>query len=273
MTSLRPVQSLDALSPSELGPLDLGPRPELRWVAPTDLHVDETYQRELGRRSYRLIRELCMNFSWRKLKPPIVCDVDGVLHCVDGQHTAIAAATRGVPEIPVFVIVAGSEQERADAFVGHNSDRIVMTPLEVYRAKLVAGDEDAVDTDTVCRRAGVTLRHPNPMNKPIVGETGAVGIIMSLVRRQGVMKARRVMEGLVKGGRGPISAAEIAAAEGFMCVVAPLMEPDEFARIVRALGGRGVLEARMQAAAMKRPHKHMLLDLYRQQWMKQKDAA
>jgi hypothetical protein len=39
-----------------------GRKPELKWIAPTSLLVDATYQRDLSERSIRLIRNMLIRF-------------------------------------------------------------------------------------------------------------------------------------------------------------------------------------------------------------------
>lgn len=271
MTMLRRIEPL-AIPDAPSG-VDLGARPELRWVAPSSLLVDEAYQRGLGRRSLRLIKELVHSFAWRKMKPPIVVEVEGGLHVVDGQHTAIAAATLQVPEIPVFVVEAATVQERAEAFVGHNRDRIVMAPLDVYRAKVAAGDPDAVDVEAVCRRAGVRLRQINQNAKILAGDTMAVGTVERLVKRRGVIRARMVLEAFVKAERGPISAPEIDAVEAIMVVGRPSLSPELMARAIHALGDHGVIRSKMLAASERCPQKHVLYRMYMELLEKQAPAA
>ncbi|MDB5584867.1 MAG: hypothetical protein JWR80_10043 [Bradyrhizobium sp.] len=256
---IEPIPKIEGMSRAS----DLGQRPELRWVDPTSLLVDEGYQRDLGKRSYSLIRGMMQGFAWRKMKPPIVVEVGDGLHCVDGQHTAIAAASIGVPEIPVFVVGAASLGERADSFVAHNKDRIVMQPLDIYRARIAAGDPDAVDCANVCQRAGVRIRQIQPGGKILVGDTGAVGTIQRLVRRRGVQTSRNILQAFVTGGRGPITPAEIDAAEALMVVVRPDTTMEQFARVVRAIGDRGVIESKMKAMTESRPQKHVLLEVYK----------
>lgn len=262
MTALRRIESLkEAAVPS--GAPKLGQRPELRWVAPTSLLVDESYQRDLGKRSMSLIKTLVQNFAWRKMKPPIVVEVGDGLHCVDGQHTAIAAATLGLPEIPVFVVQGSSIEERADSFVAHNRDRIVMSPLDVYRARIAAGDKDAVATAEVCSEIGVRIRQTNLFGRIQVGDSSCVGTIQRLVGRRGKVIAKKVLEALVKGGRGPIGPAEIDAAEALMVVARPLTTSDQLASVIRVLGERGVIQAKMKAASERgTPQKHILLRMY-----------
>jgi hypothetical protein len=155
-----------------------GEKPSLKWVAPTSLLVDATYQRDLSERSIRLIRKMIEEFRWNRLKPPIVVQVGPAsLHIVDGQHTAIVAASLGIPQIPVFVVKADTLDERARAFVGHNTDRVVVSPFDIYRALLASGDPDAVDVDNVCKRAGVRIRNISPSSAIAEGDTAAIGLV------------------------------------------------------------------------------------------------
>lgn len=261
MSTLRRIEKLADYKAST--PPELGKRPELRWVAPTSLLVDESYQRDLGKRSMNLIKALVDNFAWRKMKPPIVVEVEGGLHCVDGQHTAIAAATRNIPEIPVFVVDGGSLQERADSFVAHNKDRIVMSTLDVYRARIAAGDPVAVETSRICQEVGIRIRQTNQFGVIKIGDTNSVGTVQRLVSRRGRAIAIKVLSSLVKGGRGPIGPAEIDAAEALMVVARPNTTVDQLAAVVRAVGERGVLAAKMKAASeVGTPQKHFLLRTY-----------
>lgn len=270
---LRPIEPIampEGVVPSTR---DLGQRPELRWVDPKSLLVDEGYQRDLGKRSYSLIRGMMQAFAWRKMKPPIVVEVSGGLHCVDGQHTAIAAASIGIAEIPVFVVGGSTLGERADSFVAHNRDRIVMSPLDVYRAKIAAGEPGAVDTAAVCQRAGIRIRQTNQFGKIMPGDTNSVGTIQRLVARRGVQKARILLQAFVIGGRGPIGPAEIDAAEALMMVARPTVTMEQLAAVIRALGDRGVIESKMRAASERKPQKHILLQRYCELLDKQTGAA
>ena len=231
-----------------------GERPVVEWVKPTSLLIDEIYQRDLTERSMRLVRRMLSNFAWNRMKPPIVARVNGELHVIDGQHTAITAATLRIPEIPVFVVDAPEIDERARAFVGHNTDRITVTPINIYRALLASGDPDATDVANVCRRAGVTIRQINHGSAVNVGECMAIGSIRGLVRRRGVMTARKILEVLVKAKRAPIAAAEIAAAESVICEELPRGGAlDELISIIRIDGDRGFRDARARAAQERIP--------------------
>ena len=60
-------------------------------------HHDEEYQRELSSKSIRQIRKIAANWDWSAFKAPSVARTDDpdLYEVVDGQHTAIAAATNG----------------------------------------------------------------------------------------------------------------------------------------------------------------------------------
>jgi hypothetical protein len=250
--TLRPVEPLNI--PNLPKTAVKGARPILQWVKPTSLLVDETYQRDLSERSMVLIRKMLQGFAWNRMKPPIVAKVDGQLHVIDGQHTAIVAATLGLAEIPIFLVEAPSLDERARSFVGHNSDRIVVSPFNIFHALLASGDPAATDVAAVCKRAGVTIRILTGNNIAIrVGDTAAIGTVRSLVSRRGVMMARKVLEVLVRAKRAPVSAGEIVAVENLMCVEMRDVDPDDLIAVIRIDGDRGFRDAKAKAAQNRIP--------------------
>lgn len=213
---LRPIKPMNFpdLKPAKVE----GVRPSLKWVAPTSLLVDGTYQRDLSERSIRLIRRMIEDFAWCRLKPPIVVQAGSdSFHIIDGQHTAIVAATLKVPQIPIFIVEAESLDERARAFVGHNSDRIIVSPFDIYRALLASGDPMAKEVDQVCKKAGVRIRNISPSSAIAEGDSASVGRIQNLVKRRGVKIAQDVLTCLVKAKRAPITATEILAVDHVIC--------------------------------------------------------
>jgi hypothetical protein len=246
MTKLRPIKPLifPDLKPAAID----GEKPVLKWVAPTSLLVDGTYQRDLSERSIRLIRRMIEGFAWNRLKPPIVVQAGPAsLHIVDGQHTAIVAATLNIPQIPVFIVKADSIDERARAFVGHNSDRIIVSGFDIYRALLASGDPDAVDVDNVCRRSGVRIRVISPSSAIAEGDTAAIGLVRALVKRRGVIPARKVLQCLVKAKRAPITGAEILASERIICEERKDIDLEELTAAIRIEGSEGLNKAIVKA--------------------------
>nr|WP_314123465.1 DUF6551 family protein [uncultured Brevundimonas sp.] len=206
-------------------------KPEFEWVDPGVLLVDDGYQRNLSERSVKLVRKICGSWDWRRFKPPVCARTDRGLEVIDGQHTAIAACSHpDVTEIPVMVVVATSRSDRAQSFIGHNRDRLNITPMQMHFAAAAAGDEDAQDIARVCERAGVKLLKSTPGNGAWkAGETVAVKAIGALINRRGVVRAREVLEVLIKGQATPISTVQIRAVE---C----LLHDDEYREDIDADG-------------------------------------
>lgn len=252
MTKLRAIKAMNF---PDLKPASFeGDRPTMRWVAPTDLLVDATYQRDLSERSIRLIRRMIENFKWNRLKPPIVVQAGPAsLHIVDGQHSAIVAATLGIPQILVYIVKAETVDERARAFVGHNSDRVAVSPFDIFRALLASGDPDAVEVDSVCRRAGVRIRVISPSSAIAEGDTAAIGLVRSLVKRRGAGPARKVLQCLVRAKRAPLTGAEILAAERIICEERKDVELETLTTVIRIEGIEGLNKAIAKARTDRQP--------------------
>lgn len=216
-------------------------RPEFLWLAPAELLVDEAYQRDLTPRSIRLIEDIVAGFDWSRFAPPIVTEVDGAWHVVDGQHTAIAAATLGVPAIPCFAVAIGSLAERALAFAGRNRDRIRALPFDIHRALVAAGDEDALTIELVLRDAGVRLVK---FGAAKIGETQSIVTIRRLVARRGRAGARKALACLVAGRVAPIGESEMLAADA---VLAAGADPEDLAQVIRVEGPEGASRAKAKA--------------------------
>lgn len=138
--------------------------PLILSIEPEYLVVEESYQRDLNQRSVQLIRKIVENWDWAHFKPPIVAETDQYFLVIDGQHTAIAAATHpDIQEIPVLVMRGREAEARARAFVSQNRDRIALSTLQIFHAEFVAGDRDAVRLmKLVIANGGEIPRTPPP---------------------------------------------------------------------------------------------------------------
>ncbi len=216
LRSIRPLsrESLRGIDPSEPGKK----LPKFEWVDPSTLFVEDSYQRSTSSRSIKMIRGIVSGWSWARMKPPICVrlpESGNVLVVVDGQHTAIAAASHpGIAKIPVMVVSANDLAGRARSFVGHNRDRVALMPWVIFRAEVAAGDEFALAVDHAVRAAGASIaeRAITDDMKLRAGETIAIGTIKALVRKHGAAATTRVLKVLVAAGRAPVRADEIAAA-------------------------------------------------------------
>jgi len=208
---IRPIAPI-AL-PESVKPGPVGPRPKIMSMNPADLSIDASYQRDISRRSLKLIQKLVKEWDWRRYNVPVVTKVGNSWHIIDGQHTAIAAVTHGgIGEIDVLVVEAEEGEDRARAFIGHNKDRVPITTTQLFFAAAASGDDDALTAQQVCERAGATiLRNPTPGRAFRPGELIAVSALVSLIRRRSAMRARVVIETLVQAQMAPISAEWIVA--------------------------------------------------------------
>lgn len=194
---------------------DCAPVPEILWVDPRELVVDETYQRNLSERSITIIRRIVGAWDWRQYKAPTVVRGPHGLEVVDGQHTAIGAASHpGIAKIPVLVTTAESLAARASAFVGVNRNRVALRAEQIYHAAMAAGDEDALTVAQVTERAGIIiLKSPPSYGRFKPRETLAIGSISALIKRRGAMRAREALQMLAEAELAPVRADHIKAAE------------------------------------------------------------
>ena len=207
MKGLRSIVPLsrESLRGIEQSPI-IGHPPVIEWINPRELYIEESYQRDVGENGTALIRKIVKEFSWHKFKTPIgfrAPEFDGVIVVVDGQHTSIASATRGIERIPVAVYENATEAERAAAFVAHNRDKIALTTQAIFKADLAAGDALAVAANRACEAAGAKILTQTislALARP-VGETMAVGTIRSIVKKLGEEHLTRTMKVLVAAGR------------------------------------------------------------------------
>lgn len=249
-------RSISPLNLPDLQPAIItGLPPDLRMVAPGDLHVDDAYQRGLSDRSMRLIRKIVSEWDWSAFKPPIVVEIEGRLEVVDGQHTAIAAVTHGgIATIPVMVTRAGELAGRANAFVRHNRDRIQVTPTQLHTAMVAAGDDEALTINQVCERSGIRiLRNPPPNSRYEPGDTIALSSLRSLINRRFPVGARKVLEVCRRTNAAPISADLIKAIECLMFAPEYCDEIDgeRIVLVVAAMGDALAVEAGRFAAERK----------------------
>ncbi|RWE26629.1 MAG: hypothetical protein EOS41_05715 [Mesorhizobium sp.] len=220
MSNIRPIAPVDVAGLKPATPTTGLPICEL--VDPQTLFVDGAYQRSIGENGLRQIRRMIQRFCWTRFKPPICAygrhEGRTVLMVLDGQHTAIAAASNpNIGRIPVMIVEAPETAAQAAAFVGQNTDRLGVTPLQLHQAAVVAQDEDALTVEQVCQRAGVAvLKGPAGNGRYRARETIAVNTISGLVQRQTAMGARRILEVLANAELAPITGHHIRAAEFLM---------------------------------------------------------
>lgn len=152
-----------------------------------DLFIDPKYQRPIGPRGEKNIKQVIENFSWSLYSPIVVARRgDGKYAVIDGQHRAIAALTHGgITCVPAYVIRGGPSDE-AKAFAVINGAVTAILPTQIWHARVVAGDLSALALQRVFDAAGVTiLRSPKAPENVRAGETVAIDAIEKVFKRYG----------------------------------------------------------------------------------------
>jgi hypothetical protein len=209
--------------------------PELTWVAPTDLGIDPRYQRNLTPKSLALIKKIAEEFNWGRYRPPLVVNRDGRLLIVDGQHTAIAAASRAdLEKIPVLVVESiGADREAAD-FVAVNTQKVAMTPFAIFHANLKAGDAATVTANRRLIAAGAFVpRNSFMKGKWPVGSITSPAAVLYLLRHGGEDQLERVTRICVDAEARGITRTMLRCVDGFL--TAPECDGISDAALARAL--------------------------------------
>lgn len=188
---------------------NVGTAPIVRVVNPIDLHIEGAYQRDLTKRSLKLIRKIVNEWDWAKFKPPICAKRSGgSLVVIDGQHTAIAAATLAIPEIPVLLVRADEISSRADSFVSHNRDRLIMSPHQLFHASAAAGDAAAIAILKLASETGVVIpRNPPVRGRPAPRQVAAINDVVAVYKKHGEGVLRRIFTIAVAAECSPLSRA------------------------------------------------------------------
>jgi len=153
--------------------------PELKWVDISDLVIDDTYQRKLEKRGRKNIEAIAADFWWSRFTPLLVAPViGGRFAIIDGQHRTHAAAIFGYKSVPAMVVEMPLE-EQARAFSWVNGNVTNVTPFQIFRAALAAGEDWAVRANAAVRAAGCRLMTANAST---VAKKGGEVYCIGLVR-------------------------------------------------------------------------------------------
>lgn len=157
------------------------PAPIIDWVKVADMVIDSDYQRPLQSSNWQVIGRIAKSFSRSRFSPVILAPVEGGKYAViDGQHRIHAAALCGIEAVPAMIVPI-DRKTQAKAFVEINSCRISVSPINVYRAALIAQEDWAVAAQAAVSAAGCVLMTQNySTNKKRPGQVFCI----SLIRKQ-----------------------------------------------------------------------------------------
>lgn len=177
---------------------------ELAWVSVSDLYIDPKYQRPINDRGEKNIRQVIENFSWALFSPVVVARRPGGRFAViDGQHRAIAALTHGGIEKVPALIINGSPSDEAKAFAVINGAVTAILPTQIWAARVVAGDYDAILLSRLLDKVGVrVLKTPKAAKNYLRGETVAIDAIEATFKRYGHAATELALRTVVDTGDG-----------------------------------------------------------------------
>ncbi|NJC33899.1 hypothetical protein GGR88_001373 [Sphingomonas jejuensis] len=171
-----------------------GAPPTIEWLSTDALRIDESYQRSIaGRDSQAIIRTIAAGWDWRLCTPlavsrrrPLADEHVASHFVIDGQHRLEAAKLRGdIMHLPCIVNSFADAAEEASLFVDVNMRRRRVTPLDTFRAAMIAGDALALEAAALIDGAGLSLPRVSSPSGWAPNELGQVGTVMKGLRRNG----------------------------------------------------------------------------------------
>jgi hypothetical protein len=207
------------------------------WLDLTSLVVDLRYQRAIDKNGWKNIRWICANFAWSKFEPIIAAPCEarpGKYAVIDGQHRAIAAFLHPqVDQVPA-ILHALDIQQQAQAFRDVNRAVTRLTPLQLYRAGILAGDPDAIAIKTVLDSAGVSLtKYAKPLDQMKPSECMCIASIRRALQAAGYEQVRTGLAALRTAGEQLAGGSLIAASSILVCAIAAeKLTEKELARVL-----------------------------------------
>lgn len=247
--------------------------PDPITIRPEECYVDREYQRSLSRSSMRLIHKIVTDWDWTKFKAPIVTkDEQGRYLIIDGQHTAIAAATHpDIDKIPALFVPLTDVADQAKSFIGHNTARIPVSSLDLYHARITAGEELVVQANKILNENGITVvRSLQGRNHQwLANQTMATSTILKILDKHGLPKFVPVVEFIQQCAFSPISADHWRFVEGLLAIPSTDQPytPSMMLEVIKATHQQDAInEASKIAASMEVPKWQGLLVFYKNRY-------
>jgi hypothetical protein len=239
---LLPLSSV-AFSPPFPNPAPTDALSQLAWLDIRDLFIDPRYQRPINARGEKNIRQVIENFSWSLFSPIVVCRRSkGRYAVIDGQHRAIAALTHGGIERVPALVINGTLHDEAKAFSVINGAVTAILPTQIWHARVVGEEYDAVMLQRVFSAVGVViLRSSKALGSYNKGETVAIDALEAAYKRYGkgalTLALRTVLDTAPSGNPGYIRAPLIkATCEVLVNNPAIFVRADDVLTAVRTVG-------------------------------------
>lgn len=197
---LKPVLAADMPQPS----MALGDRAELCLLPLDRLVVDDRYQRSIGKQGRPNVLRILAGFDWRKFAPVVVTPVgDGLYAIIDGQHRATAALMHPSIDMVPCMVIKVTPEDAAAVFSAINGQVTRITPMQIWKARVVARDPVAVQVDAILRAADVKIIASKMPGQPYrKGETMAVGTLEGCFKKYGSDVLSTALQSITQSGNG-----------------------------------------------------------------------
>jgi hypothetical protein len=146
---------------------------EERMVPASSLFVDPVYQRPL---SQPLLKKIAAGFKWLLFARPFIAPRPGDRGAIlDGQHRiTVARDIFGLDVVvPTLWFPQMDRETEAWVFATLHENRKQLAPVDTFRSKLAAKDEDVTAIYNMCQERGIRIRGIDP-GKSSVSQTAAV---------------------------------------------------------------------------------------------------
>ena len=154
-------KSRSSLGLSEMIELNKLKSKPTKQLSVNQMGVNTAYGREIIANN---LRKIMTNFNLEALGEPIICDVRKEnskvpYEIIDGNHrvNVIRSLFGETTKVKCTVLPYMPLEQRAELFRTLNEDRKQPTKLEIFKSKLVLGDQDALNIHSICRAVGVNI--------------------------------------------------------------------------------------------------------------------
>lgn len=204
----------------------------LALVRVAELKVDYTYQRPLDERR---VASIASNYSAALAGVVDVSEREnGDRYLVDGQHRAKGAQRAGEEFITAVVHPGLTVGGEARLFYLKNTTTRKPSAFSVFRARLGAGESNAVAIGEVCQSLGISIADGGWTHRSTKA-VASLDRIFQLIGPAGLLATLRVLDRAFGDDRNAFDAVPIVAVGSFIAVYRSHPDYDE-ARISQKLG-------------------------------------
>lgn len=227
--------------------------PVFEWIKPSQLYVDESYQRPL---SEDRVWQIATTFTWALYDPLWVGERGTKLYVVDGRHRLAAASILGeklIPEVPIQRRRTQNVEEEARIFVELTEKRRKITSAQRFAAKLIFKDPIAIDLESIMRKHGFKVSSDafgGSAMHSAQNEITAVGTLEGIYRAGGRNRVHAVLQIIREAWDAvpPTTSAWMLRAISRMLEREPTKKPEGFVRRLREKDPWGLIERGMRFA-------------------------